>query len=260
MAEESNASAVANVTLCCNAIAQHVHSKHRCNRQKCLAKKSRAKLHKFSTTRPEDLEICLALKNMKSKQPVSNRRLTSRSAREIEAAFGCSKFEMCSDMLRMVQLKLTPQQPKRKKRAASELSTPLVEECQAALDTETSSDSGEKSNNSEFDKMMTILTTPPEDFARVTVTESSSSSQHTLPSSAPRHTQPTRRSHKEVFRQTHLSVQELLHPIHEQRKRITELSRQYYNTVCDTSLCHLLCIAGYDSEIDLKKIMSASMI
>ena len=197
MSKESNASAVVNVTLCCNEIAQHVHSKHRCNQQKCLAKKSRAKLHKFSTTRPEDLEICLALKNMKSKQPVSNRRLTSRSAREIEAAFGCSTFEMCSDMLWMVRQKLTLQQPRRKKRvAASELSTPVVEECQVVLDTETSSDNGKKSNNSKFNKMMTILTTPPEDFARVTVTESSSSSQHTLPSSAPRHTQPTRRSHK----------------------------------------------------------------
>ena len=32
------------------------------------------------------------------------------------------------------------------------------------------------------------------------------------------------------------------------RKCVTQLSQKYYNNICDTSLCHLLCISGYGPD------------
>ena len=83
----------------CAAIAKLVHSKHTCNRQKCLKKRSGVQLVTLSTRNTDDLEYCLALLHMKKKSPVKNRRVTSRSAAEIEKEFGTQNFEVCFNMM-----------------------------------------------------------------------------------------------------------------------------------------------------------------
>ena len=35
------------------------------------------------------------------------------------------------------------------------------------------------------------------------------------------------------------------------RKRVSNLSRTYYNQICDTSLCHILCLAGYGHNTEM---------
>ena len=79
-----NSSKAAPSVLRCRQIAQHIKSKHKCNRQKCLQRKSRVHLIDLSTRQSENVEICLALSHLKQGEKFGNWRITSCSASEIE--------------------------------------------------------------------------------------------------------------------------------------------------------------------------------
>ena len=225
----------------CNSISTLVHSKHKCNQQKCRSKKSRQKLHTFSTKTRNDLEICLALKHMKNKEVVKKRLVTSRSAAEVESAFGCTEFELCSDMLELVNQKLHPSGQKENTPAAAGIfpAHHLAVEQNYNLGGDE-----EKSDNSDLDKVVSILTTPPDGHSIHSISTAGSSQYTTEQTST---ISETRQSHKEVFYETYKNVEALLPELNRQ-KCVTQLMRQYYDSICNTSLCHLLCLTGYNSN------------
>ena len=242
----------------CNAISKLLGLSHKCNRQKCLQKKSRVKLFNLSTQNSSDVAYCLALLHIRKKVIVYNRRVTSRSAAEVESSFGTSKFEICSDMMKIIKKRMTPPQTcpraapprmmnKRDHSSMSLSSTSLSSNRIANI-------SMDESDNSDMDDLKTILSSLDNNNIDDT-NDTTLSAQEDLPASsysgAVGSRATNKRSQTEVFYDIYSSVSDTIET--QRRKRVTDLSRVYYNKVCDTSLCHMLCLAGYSSDTTLEK-------
>ena len=114
--EENGARAMSDATLTCNAISKLIGSSHRCNRQNFLQRTSRKNLYTYSAKRPEHVEFCLSLLQMKKGEQTHNRRSSGRYVvQEIINAFGTTTFEVCSDLKKNVDLKIQPRHQVKKK-------------------------------------------------------------------------------------------------------------------------------------------------
>lgn len=271
----------------CKDIAAAVGSNHRCNRRKCQGRGTKNPLKVFSTKKPEDHEFITVLYQKMTCTILPSGRSSRSIISDVEEKFGCD-FECCRSFQNLLSKEISSRKRKAEdelelanettKRQREEFTT--TPEPPLALTPEQligerialQEEDDDIDEDTDDEELESLLSTPPAAVSSQDTTpasstsESSTSRSETIGQVTPpvaqrnilRTARKKRASSKDVFLEKFVRTKKMYHGSYSSKK-CTTLHPRRHVIRSDLTLCHLLCLAGYDEE-DINDINNNSEI